>query len=141
MREMDQPRRLRPLSDWGLDSAATEVPGVARHIDQSGAARPPAELLDELRLRLSSLPGNHPSSTRGAGQDRTGAERTAPDLAGADVAREPLPGDHTQAAGDRAGTVLPGREGDLDASVWARFQWPDALTAEVPFGWREGTEV
>jgi hypothetical protein len=34
-----------------------------------GRARPPAELLDNLRLRLSQLPENHPSAIRQTSQD------------------------------------------------------------------------
>jgi hypothetical protein len=136
---MDQPRRLRPLGSG---------------LDQSGAARPPSELLDELRLRLSSLPGNHPSSTRGAAQDRVRADwtgaRSGPDQGGpgeppvpgeGNVAREPVPGGHTDAASDRAGTIPPGPEGGPDASGWAPFQWPDAWTAELPLGWRDETDA
>jgi hypothetical protein len=44
-----------------------------------GSARPPAELLDNLRLRLSQLPENHPSAFRQAYDSREGPAETPAD--------------------------------------------------------------
>jgi hypothetical protein len=71
---MDVPERSQPLADSGDDRWA----GVPRrpYLDR-GAARSPAELLDELRLRLSQLPENHPSAPheKGDGLPRGRPER------------------------------------------------------------------
>jgi hypothetical protein len=59
MSPMDVPGRSKPLADSGDDRRA----GIPRQpYPDGGAARSPAELLDQLRLRLSQLPENHPSA-------------------------------------------------------------------------------
>jgi hypothetical protein len=70
MRSMDMPRR-RLLDDL-QDSADTARvwPGVP-----DGRARSPAELFDNLRLRLSELPVNHPSTPRQAGRSDSAGRR------------------------------------------------------------------
>jgi len=78
MRPMDTPPR-RPLGDEGdpADQARAR-PGVP-----DGRARPPAELLDNLRLRLSELPANHPSAPSAEGRRAApgGAGRASSDAA------------------------------------------------------------
>jgi hypothetical protein len=68
---MDVPGRDRPLADSGSDGRA----GVPRRpYPDRGGARSPAELLDELRLRLRQLPENHPSARAGQDDGRPSAE-------------------------------------------------------------------
>jgi len=63
MRSMDTPPS-RPLPDDPDPAEEARVrPGVP-----DGRPRSPAELLDNLRLRLSELPPNHPSAPRAAGR-------------------------------------------------------------------------
>src|SRR6266852_2304535 len=63
MRSMDTPPR-RPLPDDADPAEEARVrPGAP-----DGRPRSPAELLDNLRLRLSELPPNHPSAPRPAGR-------------------------------------------------------------------------
>jgi hypothetical protein len=50
--------------DQSLDRPSDD--SSADWLADSRAARPPAELLDNLRLRLCDLPGNHPSAIRAA---------------------------------------------------------------------------
>ena len=67
---MDMPRR-RPLDDDHEPvEAAGGQPGVP-----DGRARSPSELFDNLRLRLSELPANHPSAPRQAGRPEFAGHR------------------------------------------------------------------
>ena len=70
MRSMDTPARrvLNDVHDCGAE--ARVFPGVP-----DGRARSPAELFDNLRLRLSELPANHPSAVRHADQPAAAGDR------------------------------------------------------------------
>ena len=61
MRPTDVPPHRSLGQDNGRDEDWRAWPRVP-----DGRARPPAELIDNLRLRLSELPGNHPSTPRAA---------------------------------------------------------------------------
>jgi hypothetical protein len=74
MGQMDVPGRSQPLAD-SFDERRAGDP--RRPYPDRGASRSPAELLDELRLRLSQLPENHPSapSEKADGRPRGWPER------------------------------------------------------------------
>jgi hypothetical protein len=67
MSPMDVPGPSHPLAG-SFDERRAGDP--RRPYPDRGAARSPAELLDELRLRLSQLPENHPSAPREKGDAR-----------------------------------------------------------------------
>src|SRR5215467_5990155 len=101
MNSTDDPRHPRPLSGSGSDSPETAVPGTPRQSDQSGAARPPGELLDELRHRLRMLPDTHPSSVRD-GRDRPAEDADQPVPDRWEATDEPAPVDPDDGKGDQA---------------------------------------
>lgn len=72
-------------------------------------ARPPQELLDNLRLRLSQLADNHPSAPR---DQRPETWRDDDDAGPANVAAANHDGEFTQAGG-----ALGGSSGDLHCAV------------------------
>jgi len=132
MRSMDRPAR-RPLED-GHDLAMEPVcQGVP-----DGPARSPAELLDNLRLRLSELPANHPSAAGQAdrpesagrylpaGRDAPpgtdhGDRGTAPEGRGAEHMRQREPGD-------------AGRAGALDEAILAARMVRDSFAGAADSG-------
>jgi hypothetical protein len=64
MHSMDVPRGLFDRRSGQPGELAAEGDTRARPWAPDGRARPPAELLDNLRLRLSQLADNHPSAQR-----------------------------------------------------------------------------
>ena len=64
MHSMDVPRGLFDRRSGQPGELAAEGDSRARPWAPDGRARPPAELLDNLRLRLSQLADNHPSAQR-----------------------------------------------------------------------------
>jgi len=64
MRSIDLPRSLLDRSAGQPSEPTGETGSRARPWVPDGRARPPAELLDNLRLRLSQLADNHPSAPR-----------------------------------------------------------------------------
>jgi hypothetical protein len=70
-RSLDEDHESRAVPDRAApDRAATDRAVPDRAVPDSGAARSPAELLDNLRLRLSQLPENHPSAVRDPAPER-----------------------------------------------------------------------
>jgi hypothetical protein len=117
---MDMPRR-RPLDDDHEPvEAARCQPGVP-----DGRARSPSELFDNLRLRLSELPANHPSAPRQAGRPEFAGHREPSEwTARADPAVRP--GD-----GARAGSHGPaGQDSPLGAEQDGRGEAGGARGAE-----------
>jgi hypothetical protein len=74
MRSMDTPagRSFKDVHDFTAEARVS--PGVP-----DGRARSPAELFDNLRLRLSELPASHPSAMRQAGQPASAGDRALSD--------------------------------------------------------------
>lgn len=157
MRSMDRPAR-RSLDDAHDFTAEPRVfPGVP-----DGRARSPAELLDNLRLRLSELPVNHPSAERRACQPPSAGHR-APSDWNATADADLRAGDDAQAGGkvpdrqdspvgtdqdDRGATPMPpraedtlerepdnaGRPGPLDQAILAARIAGDAFAGGADTG-------
>ena|SRR5215472_19158112 len=132
MSRADRPYLTRPLA--GVDQALGE-----------GAARPPVELLDQLRERLARLDANHPSASprspdRDVADDRAADQAAAPReharaprpdgpplrKEGSDRSREHQPGD--QGAGEppavrEDGQPAPTAAGDAVDSLAADGQY------------------
>jgi hypothetical protein len=119
---MDVPGRDRPLADSGSDGRA----GVPRRpYPDGGDARSPAELLDELRLRLRQLPDNHPSARAGQDDRRPSAEFEPDEHESAELERPEV-----ESAGVERSEVEPA-EGELG----------EVEPAEGELGEREPGEV
>ncbi len=106
---MDVPRGLFDRRSGQPGELAAEGDSRARPWAPDGRARPPAELLDNLRLRLSQLADNHPSAQR---------NRHAP--------------------GDRGGPGDRGAPGDWDAprNLDASEDWGGPGDRGAPGDWR-----
>jgi hypothetical protein len=75
MRAMDLPRGLLDGRFNPRGEPASETDGCAPRWAPDLRARPPAELLDNLRCRLSQLADNHPSAQRGRPAPQDWGER------------------------------------------------------------------